>query len=216
MSDADGSFGKGFGHDLTNPLGMLVNAICNVWLSAASTLHAMAAQTGGMPEIGRSGAPTGDLIAAFLSAMTRASAAMSDVMSQATAGSPSLVAGVPTERTLAQDADFAPLVARAVVVAAGSTLNYWRGLAEVYSKHQATMLPWWTKHALSQSPISEAERRLVAEELRGFLREVGDVALREARRLQGELEQIGENVASATDPANSSAPQERRWKAKEE
>lgn len=204
MSDAHGSFSKGFGHDLTNPLGRLVNAVCNVWLSAASTLHAMAAQIGGMPESRRSGAPMGDLITTFLSAMTRASAAVRDVMSQATAGSPSLVAGVPTERTLPQDSDIAPLVARAVVVAAVSTLNYWRGLSEVYSKHQATILQWWTKHAMSQSPISEAERRLAAEELRTFLREVGDVALREARRLQGELQQIGESVASAASTADSS------------
>jgi hypothetical protein len=42
---------------------------------------------------------------------------------------------------------------------------------------------------------------VLADELRAFLREIGEAATQEARRLQMELEQVGEAVARAATPA---------------
>jgi len=215
MSDPGTSFSAGLDREAGNPVLNLLASMCNAWMSALTALQVMAGQAGGAPGSGRSGPAMGDPVAALLSAMTRVSAAISDVMAQTTAASPSRASGSPAEQALAQGADLAPLMAQVAVVAAGSTLNYWRGLAEVYGRHQATMLDWWARRAMSQTPVTEAERRLMAEELRAFLREAGEVALREARILETKLDQIGEAVASATDQPDPSSPNQRHWTVKE-
>jgi len=60
----------------------------------------------------------------------------------------------------------------------------------------------------------DGEGRVLADEVRACLREIGDVAMREARRLQMELERIGEAVARGLEPEPSEFYQ-RRWKAKD-
>ena len=49
-----------------------------------------------------------------------------------------------------------------------------------------------------------SECRVLADGLRAFLREIGEAAAQEARRLQMELEQVGESIARAAGPAGPS------------
>jgi hypothetical protein len=58
-----------------------------------------------------------------------------------------------------------------------------------------------TGQAAAASP---AGSRVLADELRAYLREVGDAAMQEARRLQHELEAVSESIAEVADQATPS------------
>ena len=68
---------------------------------------------------------------------------------------------------------------------------------------------------MPQSSTPETEDLLLVDALRACLREIGDVAVQEARRLETELEQIDEAIARGVDGPGASAAYRRRWKAKE-
>ena len=113
-------------------------------------------------------------------------------------------------------ADLSPILSRILLVAAGSSLRYWRDLATLCGKHQGSLLQAVNAHAMRQG-LTEQERRLAADELRAFLRELGDTASLEAQRLRMELGSLGESVAelAARDtPASPDAKPVRRWRAK--
>jgi hypothetical protein len=105
---------------------------------------------------------------------------------------------------VAQLADMSPVLAQACMVAATSSLRYWSALAELVVRYEASIVQAASDHATGQSATSPAECRVLADELRAFLRGVGDAATREARRLQYELEQVSEAIAQATDQATPS------------
>ena len=113
-------------------------------------------------------------------------------------------------------ADLSPILSRILLVAAGSSLRYWRDLATLCGKHQGSLLQAVNAHAMRQG-LTEQERRLAADELRAFLRELGDTASLEAQRLRMELGSLGESVAelAARDTAGPpDAKPVRRWRAK--
>ncbi len=101
---------------------------------------------------------------------------------------------------VAQLADMSPAIAQAGMVAAASTLRYWRSLAELQARYQSSLMQAVADRGTGQSATaSPADSRVLADELRAYLREVGDAAMLEARRLQYELEQVGESIAQAAD-----------------
>lgn len=115
-------------------------------------------------------------------------------------------------------ADMSPAVAEAGMIAAASTLRYWRALAEIHMRYQASLVQAVTDRATGQAIAPPAECRIVADELRAFLREIGDAAMQEARRLQSELEVVGESVARTAEQAGPAPPQNghrRRHRVKE-
>jgi hypothetical protein len=61
---------------------------------------------------------------------------------------------------------------------------------------------------------SEEERRVLTDELRAYLREIGDVSVQEARAFQSELEKLAAEVATAAGSSDASPDYRRRWKAK--
>ena len=61
---------------------------------------------------------------------------------------------------------------------------------------------------------SGAERLLAADELRALLREVGDLAVREARILQSELSNLDESLAQNLQQPDLSGSYRRRWRSK--
>jgi hypothetical protein len=67
--------------------------------------------------------------------------------------------------------------------------------------------------AINGSPVG-AERHMVADGLRAMLREVGDLATREARILQNELSALDESVAKTLQQPELSGSYRRRWRAK--
>jgi hypothetical protein len=221
MSDRGPSFGSGFAGETGNPVSKLLVAIGDAWSVALSGLSAVAGQAGAAALGPRALSAGGDPVAALIAAMTSFSAAMGEAAAQAAgslghaATASAHLAGATAQPAIAQDAELAPLMARAAIVAATSTLNYWRSLADVYARHQASLLQFAAQRATGQPPAGESERRVLADELRAYFREVGEVAVREARRLHAELEQIGEAVARATEQPDTAAPHQRHWKAKE-
>jgi hypothetical protein len=94
-----------------------------------------------------------------------------------------------------------------------SGLRTWQGLAQVHAAHASivmnTLLPFGFG-----GRASPGAARVQADDLRAWFREIGDVSLREARRLQAELEELGEAVAQAIEPPDPFAPHRRRWRPK--
>jgi hypothetical protein len=111
---------------------------------------------------------------------------------------------------MAQDAaDVVGFLGQTWMVAATSGFRYWRRLAEMYGEHQAGIL-----QALAAGGLSENERRAMIDELRGYVRELGDVSLQEARVLQRELERLSLGLAESVDAGGSPGEHRRRWRAK--
>jgi hypothetical protein len=106
---------------------------------------------------------------------------------------------------VAQLADMSPAIAQAGMVAAASTLRYWRALAELQARYQSSLMQAVADRGTGQAAAaSPADSRVLADELRAFLREVGDAAMQEARRLQHELEQVSESIAQVADQVTPS------------
>ena len=114
--------------------------------------------------------------------------------------------GAPADAgPVSQLADMSPAIAQAGIVAAASTLRYWRTLAELQARYQSSLMQAVADRGTGQAAaVSPADSRVLADELRAFLREVGDAAMQEARRLQHELEQVGESIAQVADQATPS------------
>jgi hypothetical protein len=105
---------------------------------------------------------------------------------------------------VSQVADMSPAIAQAGMVAAASTMRYWRALAELHARYQSSLMQVVADRATGQAAASPADCRVLADELRAFLRETGDAAMQEARRLQHELEQVSESIAQVADQVTPS------------
>jgi len=105
---------------------------------------------------------------------------------------------------VSQVANMSPAIAQAGMVAFASTIRYWRVLAELHARYQSSLMQVVADRATGQAAASPADCRVLADELRAFLRETGDAAMQEARRLQYELEQVSESIAQVVDQATPS------------
>lgn len=166
----------------------------------------------------------GDALSDFATAMTSLCALGSSMLGSL-AGQPDMAraaaafaplleplrrAGAAGDATMAQDAaDVVGFLGQTWMVAAASSFRYWRRLAETYGERQASIM-----RALAAGGLSENERRTIIDELRSYVRELGDVSLQEARLLQSELERLAAGVAKSADPGPSPGPQRRRARAK--
>ena len=57
-----------------------------------------------------------------------------------------------------------------------------------------------------------ADQRALADDLRGWLREIGEAANQEARRLQSELDQLSELIAQIVAAGTPAPPRQHRAK----
>ncbi|OYV40812.1 MAG: hypothetical protein B7Z80_03610 [Rhodospirillales bacterium 20-64-7] len=138
-----------------------------------------------------SAGPLADLGQAFAAMSGNAQASYEDHFADATGGG----AG-ETMSALGQ----------AWMIAAGSALRYGQGLLDVQTRYQSALL----------RAAGAPSDRVTTDAFRGFLREVGETAEREARRLQFELEQLGEKIARASEhPADPETLNPRPYRAKE-
>ena len=179
-----------------DPAEAFAAAMRDLWGFGAAMLHATAA--GAAPahqdqeDVYRAmAAPAADMLDAYAMAMAR-------------------LAGGNRDRQ--QAADLSPALAEAGSVAIGSAFRYGQGLAELFARHQGNLLKAATGHLSGEAPSEQS--RAEAEELRAFLRDVGETALLEARRLEHELTQLGEAVAQGAAPSAPDDPYKRRWAAK--
>src|ERR1700730_14111480 len=194
MSDPGASFGAAFRRDADDPIMNFMAATRDAWTAGLVALQAMTPQTGAAAtDAGPEEETTGDPLSAFIGVATGLAAAMSEGVAQSgelrPAGATSSGPG-----DFGRTADLSALMIQTWMVGAASSLRYWRGLAGVFRKHQSAFM-----------------QALARRELRSFLREIADVALPEARRLETELEQISEAVARGAGPPQEEGSYRRRW-----
>jgi hypothetical protein len=110
-------------------------------------------------------------------------------------------------------AEMASFMAQLYLVIAAGGLRYWRKLLHTHSAHQAALL---RSLAAAQGDAKSSNKHdgVLADEIRAYLREIGDVSLQEARAFQVELEKLGAEMASGGEIAENSPEYRRRWKAK--
>ena len=186
----------------------LIAAARDAWAVGISLLQTLAQQTG--EASARRGEETAvDPLSTLLGALAGFAASLSNPVARRAEfgfGAPS--SDIPQER------DLSSLMMQTWLTGATSTLRYWRDLTDVCARYQPALIRSAAPRATPQPLTPESEDRVLADELRACLREIGDVAVQEARRLQTELERIGEAVARGLEPG---APEfyQRRWKAKD-
>ena len=96
-------------------------------------------------------------------------------------------------------------VTQAGAIAATSALRYGRTLAEIQTRYQSALM----RALLEQDG---ADQRALADDLRGWLREIGEAANQEARRLQSELDQLSELIAQIMAAGTPAPPRQHRAK----
>jgi hypothetical protein len=141
--------------------------------------------------------------------MVRAATAFRN-LTEAGAGA---VPGLGSSANGTKQADVASLAAQACLVASVGGLRYWRKLAQTYCAHQAAILQSLSA-SVNDPGRSAEEQRVLTDEIRAYLREIGDVSVQEARAFQSELEKLAADVATAAGNSDASPDYHRRWKAK--
>jgi hypothetical protein len=117
----------------------------------------------------------------------------------------------PRQVAAAQMADFSPALAEAWMAGAASVMRYWGTLAELGLRYEASLVQSAADRTMGRSATALADCRVRADELRAFLRGIGDAASLEARHLQLDLERVGETIAEGADQATPSPyPNKRR------
>ena len=219
MSDPRDSFGAAFRHDAGDPIRNLTAAASHAWTAGLSALQLMTEQAGAAAAGAAPTAGTGSDPLSALTALTiDFAAAMSNFVARGagqTAGLRFTKPSSPLPGDFAEWPDLSSPMAHALMVGLTSALRYWRDLAGVYARHQGILTRAAALRTMVASLGSEAEDRLLVVELRAFFREVGEVAMREARRLESELERVGETLAHEKERPEASAAYRRRWKAKD-
>jgi hypothetical protein len=104
-------------------------------------------------------------------------------------------------------------LSHAMMVAASRSTSYWLNLAQIVASHEARILRA-VGPELAGGRTAGSARFVAVDEVRALLREVGDLAIREARILQDELGTLTEALAGSLQQPDSSAPHSRRWRAK--
>jgi hypothetical protein len=212
MSDPRASFDSGFGHDTGDPVSGFIAAAREAWGVGLSALEAIAQQSAAVPRPDREATP--DPLSMFLGVSASFAKSLSEIIVRRPEFA-SGVAGAPGSGSSPRDGQLSSLMMRTWIICATSTMRYWRDLAEVYSRHQSALIQSVGRRAMPEPPTTDDEDRVVADELRACLREIGDVAVQEARRLQMELERVGEAVIRDFDQPDAPGLYQRRWKAKD-
>ncbi len=100
-----------------------------------------------------------------------------------------------------------------MMIAANRSVSYWLGLAQIFESHQARLAQVVGLEATGASTAG-SEHLVAADELRALLREVGELATREARLLQNELNTLDESLAQTFQQPDLSGSYRRRWRSK--
>jgi hypothetical protein len=101
---------------------------------------------------------------------------------------------------------------RIQLVAVLSALRYGSNLAQAFGDHQSSFLRLMS--AQSPGALREEERRQILEDLRSWLREIGELSSQEARIFQSELQKIGDDFVNMADVSTTRDNYRRRWKSK--
>jgi hypothetical protein len=196
-----GDDGTGGRHGNGDALLAFAAAINDMWSLGTSAIDDIVAQT--------KAHDASQSIAPYLEQWLRAACAFRNPSDVDVAS----VAGLAQSDKAGKAVDMSGLVAQAYLVAMASGLRYWSKLAQTYGAHQSSILRSLLTR-ISEPDLGEADGAALAEEIRTYLREIGDVSTQEARLFQAELERIAAELANAAGNAADSAQYRRRWKAK--
>ncbi len=214
MSNAESTFGPGGGRSGPDPVTGFFVAMRDAWLAGGAALKeslSRQSMAGSHPGAGSRGdSPLGPMIG-MLGAMADFAAANRKPFDQPAAGP----AGdsTPPGQNDAIAADFLLPVGHAMMIAANRSVSYWLGLAQIFESHQASLAQVVGLGSVDGTAPG-SERLVAADGLRALLREVGDLATREARILQNELTALDESLAQTFQQPEPSGSYRRRWRAK--
>jgi hypothetical protein len=201
MVDAKDGGADGHAKGGGDPILAFAGAVRDFWLLGASAVESALAQ-GKAKDLSASVAPS---VEQMLHAV--------DAFREMTAANINAVAGMRSSEDAGKSADMASLVTQAYSVAAMGAVRYWRRVAETYGAHQGAILRSLSTSTSDPSKAPEMQNALT-DEVRAYLREIGDVSVQEARAFQCELEKLAADMANAAGATDSSSEYRRRWKAK--
>jgi hypothetical protein len=211
MSNAEAISKFDRGRSVHDPITGLLLAMYDAWLAVALN-ESMSGQSmlGRDPERVLSGTSLLEPTIGMLSAMANLATVNRQGFADADEGPAAhLLAG---SRQHSAAVDFALPIGRAMMIAANRSVSYWLSLAQILANHQAKSFQALRAEGIEGS-VAGAE--LVAvDEVRALLRELGDLATREARLLQKEFGILAESLAQSFQPSDPSRPYRRRWRSK--
>jgi hypothetical protein len=209
---ARGGAGDPFGGLSADAAMGFLAAMRDAWDQGALAWHRMAEAAAQRAEE-EDEAPAGGPLAAMLAPWAELARAYGTVPPR---GPPRRHAEEAAREALAQVADLSPALAEAAMIAAISAFRYGRALAEICARHQGSVVQALLDRASGEAAGASAGGRALIDDLRACLREIGEAASLEARRLQVELEQVGESIArAATADEPPPAPHQRPCRVKE-
>jgi hypothetical protein len=211
MSNAEGIFGSGSGRSGHDPVTGILIAMRDAWLAGIGLKENASGQSmaGGNPGAALPAATLLGPMIGVLGAMADLAAANRQRFDQPSAGAATHSGGQHDPIA----ADFLLPVGQAMMIAANRSVSYWFGLAQIFESHQARLAQVVGVEAIDGS-VAGSERLIAADELRALLREVGDLATREARILQNELSALDENLAQTFQQPELSGSYRRRCRSK--
>ena len=203
-------FGSGPGRSAHDPLTGIFMLMRDAWLAGVGLRENMTVPpAAGSPGAGLLGATLLGPMIGMLGAMADLAAANRQRFAQPSADGGSPPGGQESSVTT----DFAVPMGHAMMIAANRSASYWFGLAQILASHQASLAQAVGVNA-TDGHASGSERLLAADELRALLREVGDLAVREARILQSELSNLDESLAQNFQQPDLPGSYRRRWRSK--
>lgn len=207
MSNPESGFWSGPGRSGRDPVTGMIVAMREAWLAGAAALESLSGPSAAGGNPGRD--PAGEAMIGTVGTMADVTAAnFGRLWGSGIAGGPTEGAPEPSVA-----ADLVLPMGHAMMIAASRSASYWLGLAQILATHQTRSVRAIGAAAI-EGGAAESQRVAVAEQLRTLLREVGDLATREARILQNELDNLGESLAQALQQPDLSAPHRRRWRTK--
>lgn len=217
MSNADRVFGSASGRPDHDPVTGIFIAMRDAWLAGMGLKENVSRQSmaGDDPGAGFSAANLLGPMNGVLGAMADLAAANRPRLDWPDAGAAGHSApGGQHDPPV----DFLLPMSRAMIIAANRSVSYWLGLARIFEGHQMTLAQMMLGQVMDVTAIdggaAASERLLAADKLRALLREVGDLAGREARTLQNELSALDESLVQIFQQPDLSGSYRRRWRAK--
>jgi hypothetical protein len=213
MSNTEGTFGPGSGRSRPDPVTGFFLAMRDAWLAGAALREPLTASSIGRSNPEATSAAAGLLgpMIGMLGAMADFAAANRQRFDQPDAGP--AASSPPPGQDEAAAADVLLPIGHAMMIAANRSISYWLGLVQIFESHQAKLAQVVGAGTIEGSAPG-SERLIAADELRALLREVGDLATREARILQNELSTLDESLAQGFQQPDLSGSYNRRWRSK--
>jgi hypothetical protein len=211
MSKTEGGFGSGSGRSGHDPFTGIFIAMRDAWLAVAPTESVSGrSMPGGNPGAAFPAATLLGPMIGMLGAIADLAAANRQRDDQPGAAA---AAHSPPNGQDDPAADFLLPIGHAMMIAANRSVSYWLGLAQIFESHQAGLAQAVGAKAIDGNAAG-SDRLVAADELRALLREVGDLATREARILQNELSTLDDSLAQSFQQSDLSGSYNRRWRTK--